>query len=391
VATGSLRVGYWTSNRRLDDARHVGALALWLRATPRLASKASLVVDGWVRHQEAFRDQRPEGLLREGYVDISLGSVSVRAGKQIVAWGRADGINPTDTISPKDFRLLVPDDDDRRFGTYALKGTYYLRSLSVTGLWLPGFQPDVVPVPGVPSGVVIREVVPRVKDTLAQAAFKIEQSGGAIDWSIAYFDGYDRSPDLGLGTGAGSAAQVLLRHHRIRVIGGDAAAVVGRMGLRGEAAYTLTEDRDGLDPHAQNPFFFLVLGGDRTFGEYFNVNLQYLLLAVSDYHSPFDIPARQGGEVAVLHAAINNQLERVQQGATARVSNRWLQETVEAEATWAFFAPRFSHAVRAKLTYTFSDRWKGVVGFDYFDGEQPSFFRTVAQNRAVFSELRLGF
>lgn len=391
AATGSVRVAYWSSTRTLDDAQHVGALALWLRATHRVASRATLVFEGSVRHQEAFRTQRAEGLLREGYVDLPLGWMRMRVGKQIVAWGRADGINPTDNISPKDLRLLVPDDDDRRFGVYAVGGTFDRGRVSVSGYWLPGFQPDVVPVPGLPPGVTVREPVPGPAKTLAQGAIKIERTGAAVDWSLSYFDGYDRSPDVGVASGVNGAPEILLRHHRIRVFGGDFAGVIGRVGVRGEAAYTRTEDGSGRDAYTQNPFLSVVVGADRTFGASLNVNAQYLLLAVVDYISPFRIPAADGDEVGILHAAINNQLDRVQHGATVRVAHHWLQETLDAELTWAAFGPRFSQALHGKLTYAFSDHWKGAVGGDYFGGERPSFFRVLAQNRAVFTELRLSF
>jgi len=39
--------------------------------------------------------------LREAYVNAYMGPVDVRLGKQIVVWGRADGINPTNNITPQ--------------------------------------------------------------------------------------------------------------------------------------------------------------------------------------------------------------------------------------------------------------------------------------------------
>ncbi|MBI3605573.1 MAG: hypothetical protein HY202_06050 [Nitrospirae bacterium] len=47
-------------------------------------------------------------------------------GKQIVVWGRADGINPTDNLTPHDFTVLLPFEDDQRFGTTALKLDLYI-------------------------------------------------------------------------------------------------------------------------------------------------------------------------------------------------------------------------------------------------------------------------
>jgi len=39
--------------------------------------------------------------VREAYVNTYAGRFDLRIGQQIVAWGRADGFNPTDVITPK--------------------------------------------------------------------------------------------------------------------------------------------------------------------------------------------------------------------------------------------------------------------------------------------------
>ena len=70
------------------------------------------------------------GELREAFVDVRLGRLDLRAGRQIIAWGRADGVNPTDNLSGQDLTLLVPDDDDRRLGTTAVRASYYVGDVS---------------------------------------------------------------------------------------------------------------------------------------------------------------------------------------------------------------------------------------------------------------------
>jgi hypothetical protein len=43
--------------------------------------------------------------LREAYVNMYLGPLDLRVGKQIVVWGRADAFNPTSNLTPLDFRI----------------------------------------------------------------------------------------------------------------------------------------------------------------------------------------------------------------------------------------------------------------------------------------------
>jgi hypothetical protein len=379
--SGTLRAGYWTSSRALDDRNNLATLALWTRAAPRLGSTTSVVFDGWFGYPDASSGDRTTGTVREAYADMVLGAFEVRAGKRIIVWGRADAVNPTDNLTPRDYTLLVSDDADQRFGVYCAELAWHRGTLTVTGTWLPGFQPSVVPLP---ATLAFREQAPRWVDSEQQAAVKVEQSGERVDWSLSYFDGYDRAPDL-----AGALPAPLLAHHRTRVIGADAATVVGRYEVRSEVAFTFTENWSGRRPDVANPFWFGVVGADRTFGNYLNVNAQYLMRVIVHRHDPFAVEPDQQ-LLAVENAVIRNELDAVQHGATVRVSDKWWNETLEAELLGVVLVPHASYAVRGKVTYAITDRWKGIVGFDYYNGGDPSFFRNLRDTSTVFAEVRLG-
>lgn len=363
--------------------------AVWLKAAPRLTPDVSLFAEGWVMSRDLFGGGEAEGTLREAYLGLRLGPVDVRAGKQIIVWGRADRINPTDNLTPRDFTLPVPEDDDQRVGAPAVRATYFFGSLSLTGIWLADFAPDVVPIRRPPPPLTVRERTPG--DTLGQGAVRIEQTGKAVDWSLSYLDGFDLTPDLGIGPVGGSGIGLFLRSHRVRVIGADAAATVGRYGLRGEAAYTFTEDPRGDNPHVKNPFFFLVVGGDRTFFEHLNVNLQYLLRVVTRYHSPFGIQDPLAQAVAIQGALLANQLDQVQHAVSLRVSNRWLNETLEAELVGIVSVHRVGYVLRPRVTYALSDHWRLAVGADLFGGDRLSFLGNLRENSTGFVELRWSF
>lgn len=383
--TGSVRGEYWSSSRTLDDRAHLASSSLWLKATPTLGSNASLILEGWIMNQQLFREDANDGALRETYLRLSLGQMDLRIGKQIIIWGRADRFNPTDNLTPRNVTLLVPEDDDQRLGIAAVKANYYFGSFSLTGLWLPDFEPNTFPIRQPPPPLRIHERAPG--ETLEQWAVKIEQIGSAIDWSLSYFNGFDLSPDLGIT----SPFNLTLEHHRIRVIGADAATTLGRYNLRGEAAYTFTDDSEGKNPFVKNPFFFLVLGGDRTFHEYLNLNLQYFVRAVSRYQNPERIANPFQQTIAIQQAVVTNQLDRVQQGASFRLSRKWLHETLETEVAGALIFTRREYVIRPKVTYAFTDRWKGIVGADLFRGDRRSFFGNLRDNTTAYVEFRWSF
>jgi hypothetical protein len=387
---GSLRSGYWSSDHRLDDREHFAVSSLWLKAAPRLGANASLVLEGWVANEDLFRADATRGALREAYLDLRLGALDLTIGKQIIAWGRADRINPTDNLTPRDYTLLVTDDDDQRLGTPAVKATYHLqRGLTATAIALPVFDPTTIPVAPFPDSVQLRERSPRAP--VSQWAVKLEQMGVGLDWSVSYFDGYDLLPDLGIDRVTPTGIDLLFHHRRIRVIGADAATTIGHYGLRAEVAYTFTEDPHGKDPFTKNPFFFMVLGADREIFTDVTVNVQYILRVVSAFTRPADQTTGLQRDIAIQSAIISNQLDAAQHAAALRIHGRWLNQTLEAETTLIFSFTRLDYAIRPKLAYALTDRWRLTVGADIFRGQYPSLFGRLRPNTGAYAEVRWSF
>jgi hypothetical protein len=383
----SLRGAYWSSSRSLDDKDNLPVAALWMHGSSQVTSFASLYADGWVRNDDLFRASATSGLFREGYLDLRFGPLDLRLGQQIISWGRADRINPTDNLTSRNFTLLVPEDSDQRTGTTGIKATYHLAGFSMTGVWLATFEPNVIPIQQPSPPFSLRERVP--SNPVSQWAAKIDQAGGRVDWSLSYYQGFDIHPDLEISDIGPSGVKLLLTHHEIQVIGADAATALGPYTLRGEAAYTFT--KHSQNSQVKSPFFFLVLGGDRTFLENLNVNLQYILRVISDFRNPRTIedPLRRG--VAFEQAAINNQLDEVQHALSLRISKKWLNETLEAEVGSIVSLTRYDFAVRPKIKYAITDHLRATVGADIFRGGTPSFFGRIRDTSTAYAELRWDF
>lgn len=386
--TGGVRAGYWSSTRSLDAERHLAAGMLWMKTSRRVSSRVSLFAEGWAALRGPLDHGDATGELREAFVDVKLGRLDVRAGRQIIAWGRADGVNPTDNLSGQDLTLLVPDDVDRRLGTTAVRGSYYVGDVSFTGVWLPEFRGHEFALPAPPPGVsFVRDGNRWPGD---QWAVRVEQTGRAIDWSVSHFRGRDMAPDLGIGAQPDGAPGILLSHHRIRVFGADMTANLGRYGLRAEGAYFATGDVRGSDPFTKNPFVFIVGGVDRTWRGLLNVNAQYLFRHVL-YDPALPAAADFASVVARQQAILNSQTRGAQHGASFRIAYKWLHETLEAECAAAGYARPRGLTVRPKVVYAVTDDWKALVGAEIFRGETPSLFGLLRQNSTAYLELRWSF
>jgi hypothetical protein len=384
-ATGSLRWGYWRSSRRLDDDKDLVPSSIWATASAR-SSYASLLFDGWLQYgsTEASQDRSE---LREAYVDVPLGQhLHARVGRQQLAWGRADKLNPTDNVSPRDYTLMSSEDDDQRYGADALKLDWDVSNFTATGLWIPRFEPTSVPFPAAVPLPVQSSVH---HNQPGQWAAKLDRSGGTVDWSLSYYQGQDLTPDLGLQ--AGPAPTLLLSHHPVRVWGSDMASVVGRYGFRAELAYTQTANSDGSNPYIKSPFVYLVAGVERSVLADVNINVQYFGRRLLHHQPPESYADPNVQQVATQQDVLNSQLDATQHGATVRISKDWLNDTLKTEFIGAISVPHRSYAAMPKVVYALNDHWKIAVGADVMNGNQEGVFGRLRSNNGVHLELRRSF
>lgn len=384
---GSFRGSYFSSSRDLTDHDHIASGSAWLRVDSRFGSRSSLTAEAWTRHDRGTGSASSQAIVREAYVSTSLGHFNLCAGKQIVAWGRADKLNPTDNLSPRDFTLLTPEDNEQRFGSRGVQVRYDPpgSEVSLIGVWQPRISPNKVPLPRL-AGISYSTAVPDTK----QFALKLERSGSDIDWSLSYLRGVDLNPDLELRGATMQGIDILLRHNPVRILGMDAATVIGRYGLRAELAYTWT-DYSAANPWAKKPFLYLVVGGDRTFDNDVNINLQYFYYRVTGYTDPrggIDTMARS---VALQGAVASHQSEREKHGFSLRVGKNWLNGALEGEiaAIGSFTGSDF--AIKPKLIYAVNDQVKVSLGAEVFRGEAESFFGRLQDASNVFAELKFSF
>lgn len=381
----SLRSALWSSSRALDDRGPLAGAVLWGDLNPRLASWADLKLAGWAGAGELVGGS--DGSLREFYGGFRVGAVDLIIGKQIIAWGRADALNPTDNLTPEDRTLLVEEEDDQKIGVTAARASAYLGKVAVTAIWLADFRGHTLPFTAPPDGVALVRRSP--EGEAEQGAVRVEQSGGSVDWSVSYFTGFDLTPDLAFQQMGDSSARIILEHHRVHVIGIDAATAAGRYGVRAEAAWILTEDRDGRNSEIKNPTLYAIVGADRTFGEYLNINVQYLFRWVHNFSPPDQVTDPAARDAARLLAEVTQQLERTQHGFTFRISNKWWHETLEAEVAGVVVSPKWQAGVSPRISYAVTDRWRLVAGADLLGGGDGTLFHTLRKNSAAFLEVHL--
>lgn len=386
--SGSLRAAYWSSNRRGDDDRNIGVAQAWGKFDKKLGHGLGVFVEGYGVLEDVFDRRIQTRRFREAYLDYRYDAWDLRVGKQIIAWGRTDRLNPTDNLTPRDFTLLDPEFDEDRYGSLAFRGSYnWGRGKSVTAVWIPKFSPNTYAFRD-NAHIKWRE---RKPGSPSQFGLKYDVNSGGIDWSVSYYDGFDLAPDMRLTQVIGSTRYVDLIHHRIRVFGGDAATTIGANRYAAEVAYTRTEDPDGKDPSIKNPFFYGVVGVEHDFTNNLTGIVQVFYRHVFDFVPATRIANADLRAVTISNYVMGTQYDKDLYGLSARIGKKWLNETLEGEFAGSLLLNRPGYFLRTKVTYIWSDELKLIGGFEYFSGADTTSYGVNEKNRAVFAEVRYFF
>jgi hypothetical protein len=87
-----------------------------------------------------YNEDRWDPLVREAYADINFGRLFVRAGRQLVTWGRSDGVVVLDVVNPNNFRNPLTFEQERfRIPLWMLNFNYDFGDFE----WIPGISKEL--------------------------------------------------------------------------------------------------------------------------------------------------------------------------------------------------------------------------------------------------------
>lgn len=381
--SGNLRLNHYSRSKDFAKQSDLTGLTaeLTLESTLSTAWRSKLV---WRGHQENIGQGRrgAQGEWVEAFALWRGETTDVKLGKQIVAWGRADGINPTDNLTPRNYRRALPYEEDQRSGTTAIKVDHYQDAQKTWTFYLaPDFSPGLIPLPT--RSTRFHEQAP--PNGPWPMALKFDQRSERLDWSLSYFHGFNAIPEFQ--SSALTPDVVNLHHPRITVYGADMAHNLGRYGWRAELARVIRSEPlsgAGLRSH-----WALVVGVDRNFDDDLNIGVQ--LVARRNSGEAPDAAGLSNPPWDALNAITFFQQGREKFGTTLRLDKKWLNGTLDTELLWVnFFDPGTSYW-RPLLSYGLSDSVKLTAGAEVYRGLPDSYFGRNKPIETVFVEVKFMF
>ncbi len=363
--------------------------------------------------------------LREAYVNLYLWRFDFRIGHQIIVWGRADGINPTNNLTPTTMALRSPDEDDRRLANFGLRMFLNVSPVRLEGVWLPFYAASELPQLPFPENIQLREDFPDLSIKNGLGAGRVHLELPEVEMSFSYLYGYAPQPGLAFSMEEkdvslmDDALLVLIdrKPYRQHVAGFDFSAPVRDwFGLRGEAAYRRPVDFEDK-PYAANPDIRWVLGLDREFAGQVSVIVQYVGVYVFDWERKeatgdlsgsgaplpelndqtrpaiYSMLQKQVTEqLAQKNQQIYGQTERWQHSAFTRIEWSLMHETLSLEVSGMVNFSTWEWLARPKISYDITDALQILFGGEIYGGPDDTLFGMIDQiQSAGYVEAKVSF
>lgn len=251
--------------------------------------------------------------LDEAYTSIYFDTTDLTIGRQVINWGTADGINPTNSINPKSMDSFTNGELNGE-PVLSAKATYYGNNFNLTGVVVPDFVPQDKPnlnQLGSNNDSAIVQMMEAIGQELNEAydnldfqvpnklenieyALKAETRAGGYDLKFSYFHGWEDLPALKMTPQFNpDGTLIVAKFRKVDKFGVATAGTLNNVGVWAEAAYIMPEELDlatgEVSMSMNEPYLQAVIGSDYTFDNGIYAEGQYLYYGNGSLIIPYNL------------------------------------------------------------------------------------------------------
>ena len=340
--------------------------------------------------------------ISEAYVNAYLWKFDLRFGKQIVVWGRADGFNPTNNITPQNTTVRSPDPDDIRSANFLLRSYFNLTPvIRLEGIWVPEYMPTVLAfeMADLPDNISIgtgEYPDSRLENSLWAGRLSLELP--AFDGSISYVSGYNPMPgiklrSLDISTGA---MTIIPAAYKQQIFGFDFSTAVSSWGLRGEAVYRIPKEKHNGFPNYFIPCkdAYYVVGIDRMWGD-LNLIAQYIGRYIPNWEDlkiTADPMSQLYGNLENYNRLFAQQTHKTRHALTFRPAYSLFYETLSLELFGLYDLTTSELMLIPQLVYKPADALVITIGGNVYSGDDGTAYDLIEDSyNALYFELKVAF
>ncbi len=377
--------------------------SVWLQTDAKLSDTSSAHIEFTGDHFEKSL-KGTTGLtlgLREGYATYGKNGWDLRVGRQIIPWGKTDGINPTDYLTAKDYTFLNPDEEMRRIGSTSILTSYTPENgaspATVTLVWTPVAPQSklLIPDSAISSAFTVNTAqAPAATIANSELALKLSYSKPQWDFSFSAFRGYNHVPELSLtstgGTILAPTFTITPLFHKVKALGGDFSASFEDYVVRAESAYFWTENNNGENIMLQPRHWDSVVGVEKPLFTDFRIQAQF---SARQFYNLQSAESATGANVAIAGAnqLLLNYQDSFRPLATLRFGYTAPSQTWDAEVFTAFNFHGQDSLIRPKGSYLWTDSFRTTLGMDRYAGPDNRPLGAMKSYNSIFLEAKYSF
>jgi hypothetical protein len=377
------------------------------------ASKFVMNSDLRFRSGYSFNQQTTEFEMKEAYAGISTTAFDLLLGEQIISWGRTDGFNPTNNITPNNYFFFSANPDDQKIPNFMLKANVrFSPKVDWEIIAIPIFRPSQYRYDLFSMGENISfvgAVLPEKVFENSSLASKLNVELAGFGFSASWFSGYDPFYGFNLNTVDFSTGRPVITYipefYRKNSFGIDFALPINSLIIRGEAAYNLIGNKDNK-MYIPNSDLAYVLALEHRFagivaivqyiGKY-TLNFEELIVpTLSDPMNPMAQFQYANEMIWFESAAINRKIfkqsEELNHAVSLTLSKDFAYETVNAEITGYYDITTGEYLLRPKISWKIGDALTASAGYSYMQGPDKTMFGYASPiMNGAFIELKASF
>lgn len=320
-----------------------------------------------------------EFILHEAYGEYQGESYDFRVGKQIITWGKADGIRVTDLISPSDLTEFITFEfDDTRIPINAIQFRMLFDQFNIELITIPVFTPAKKAPTDSPwfikSPLLSTKNTTLIENTPEHNYQSIEFAGKfalflpEIDLAVSMMYLWDDYPIIT------TEDQIIhLEYHRDTIIGFETAIPLGDFVIRSEIAYYLQKNFQKKDftGGTQHQMIHWLIGFDWSPGNNWSIMAQ----------------CSQRSILSNSTKLLENQHRWI---ATLNIQKKILRETLTISNMFYLELDSPDGMNRFTIDYALTDPFHILGGSDYLFGTS-GYFAQFKKNTQIWIKIKYSF
>jgi len=306
---------------------------------------------------------------REVFMEYTAKNWGFKIGRQIIIWGKADGLKITDVISPMDLtEFLAQDFDDIRMPVNAIVFSQFGKSYSLDLVCVPTFDSYLLPDSDSPWGVDYEALGVEV-DEAKEPELNLEniEFGGklsfylsGIDFDFTALRTWNKAPVYTYYVNDSTAAfHMKPEHHRLSFIGLGFSKSINSFVVRSEGAFYFDKK---FSPKTES-----YLAGLQE-----SNSLNYLIGIDWYPGGEWSVTGQFSDEIILDHTKENMQNKHTYL-STLGISKKVFRSTLALSTFIYLDLQEGSFYNSSKADYSLTDNIHAMIGYDWFEGSEGSF------------------